>query len=519
MSPERCKNGELTSSSDLYSLGVLLFQMLTGRLPYEAGSSIELIRKIVSNPPTRLRRFRGDVPEDVERLVAWMIEKQPNHRPQNCATVCAAIDRVRRGKPLDLRGNSVSAAIAEFRNAAGKRATPDTPVDNPGIQASGLTPITENQSAAGLRWAVRSVVIAALAMTAIAGTIWVVGPNPSTVDAWDPDMSDPQRWFANPTVARFEDEAPGVIRAPFNLAGFSIQSIANAGNTGTFTVQLEGASNTHHQGRRVVCEIDPVQQYAGIVVPPDMPLHHAAGSSQTIAPAIGFHPGDETGASGNAAAFAIHPDGVRFAVSVSNGRGRAELLEWTRSATGELEPGRQLAPEGAPIEHLQYSPSGEMLAFTRNQGQDDHSLWLLPADRHTTVSAPLARGNLSFTDRAFSPDGTLLAFAIMSRDGQSTVHLVRTTDGQIETELGEGWDVSWHPSGAVLVGTAADRKGFDQIWTFEAASPYRRIQMTHLDGGTSRSCALSENGLWASTALASASEPTLVLARIGGAGT
>jgi serine/threonine protein kinase len=518
MSPERCKNGELTSSSDLYSLGVLLFQMLTGRLPYEAGSSIELIRKIVSNPPTRLRRFRGDVPEDVERLVAWMIEKQPNHRPPNCTTVCEAIDRVRRGKPLDLRGNSVSAAIAEFRNAAGKRATPETPADKPGNQASGLTPITENRSAPRWRWAARSVAIAALAMTAIAGTIWVVGPDPSGAEAWDPGVSDPQRWFANPSVARFEDEAPGVVRAPFNLAGFYIQSITNDGDGATFTVQLRGAENTHQEGRRVVCEIEPVQRYAGIVVPPDMPLLHAAESSQTIAPAIGFHLGDEAGASGNVAAFAVHPDGVRFAVSVSNGRGRTELLEWTRSATGKLEPGRQLAPDGAPIEYLQYSPDGKMLAFIRNQGQDDHSLWLLPADRHTAVSVPLARGNLSLTDRAFNPDGTLLAFASMSPDGQSTVRLVRTTDRQIETELGKGWDVSWHPSGAMLVGTAADRKGFDQVWTFEATSPYRRSQLTHLDGGTSRACALSENGRWAATSLDSTPEPTLVLTRIDGAG-
>src|SRR5690606_23012671 len=81
MSPERCTNGQVVPQSDLYSLGVLLFQMITGKLPYEATEPVEMLRKIVSEPPKRLRDYVPDVPADAERLVAYLLEKRPSDRP------------------------------------------------------------------------------------------------------------------------------------------------------------------------------------------------------------------------------------------------------------------------------------------------------------------------------------------------------------------------------------------------------------------------------------------------------
>ena len=115
MAPERCKNGEVTTASDLYSLGVLMFQMLTGRLPYEASTPVEIIQRISAGPPARVRKYVPDVPEDVERVVAWLMEMDPKHRPESGHAACDAIDRVLAGRPLDTNEARATVAIEHFR--------------------------------------------------------------------------------------------------------------------------------------------------------------------------------------------------------------------------------------------------------------------------------------------------------------------------------------------------------------------------------------------------------------------
>ena len=117
MSPERCLNKEITTSSDIYSLGVLMFQMIAGRLPYRAKDPIELLRKIVSTPPARLRDYMPDIPDDVERLVAHMIEKNPNDRPPSANDLAELIARVRAGKPLVEEDDGMGVAMDELRES------------------------------------------------------------------------------------------------------------------------------------------------------------------------------------------------------------------------------------------------------------------------------------------------------------------------------------------------------------------------------------------------------------------
>ena len=58
MSPEQMSGSRTDGRSDLYSLGVMLFQLLTGTLPFEGGSMAELMRRIVNEPAPDLRGLR-----------------------------------------------------------------------------------------------------------------------------------------------------------------------------------------------------------------------------------------------------------------------------------------------------------------------------------------------------------------------------------------------------------------------------------------------------------------------------
>lgn len=98
MSPEQMAGRHTDGRTDLYSLGVALFQLLTGRLPHEAAAMAELMRQIVNDPAPDLRTLRPELPEALADLVALALEKRPEVRyadgvqmAQDLRTVAAAM--------------------------------------------------------------------------------------------------------------------------------------------------------------------------------------------------------------------------------------------------------------------------------------------------------------------------------------------------------------------------------------------------------------------------------------------
>jgi tRNA A-37 threonylcarbamoyl transferase component Bud32 len=80
MSPEQLRMEELTQQTDIYSLGVTMFRLLTGRLPYEAGSHVALAYAILNTPPPRPSSLRGDLPQLLDDIVMKAIAKAPEER-------------------------------------------------------------------------------------------------------------------------------------------------------------------------------------------------------------------------------------------------------------------------------------------------------------------------------------------------------------------------------------------------------------------------------------------------------
>ncbi|MBP5991471.1 MAG: serine/threonine protein kinase [Piscinibacter sp.] len=80
MSPEQMSGRRTDGRSDLYSLGVMLFQLLTGTLPFEGGSMAELMRRIVNEPAPDVRGLRPELPQALADVVALALEKRPEVR-------------------------------------------------------------------------------------------------------------------------------------------------------------------------------------------------------------------------------------------------------------------------------------------------------------------------------------------------------------------------------------------------------------------------------------------------------
>jgi DNA-binding response OmpR family regulator len=82
MAPERFGSGAVSGASDVYSVGVMLFQMLTGRLPFEPGSDpMAMALKHKNEKPPSVRGLRPDAPPAVEEAILAALSKQPEERP------------------------------------------------------------------------------------------------------------------------------------------------------------------------------------------------------------------------------------------------------------------------------------------------------------------------------------------------------------------------------------------------------------------------------------------------------
>jgi serine/threonine-protein kinase len=95
MSPEQLEGRTVTGHSDLFSLGVSLFQLLTGQLPFTADSMTGLMQQIAEAPHPPLRAFRPDLPACVETVIDRALAKNPDDRYDSGAQMAAALDDCR----------------------------------------------------------------------------------------------------------------------------------------------------------------------------------------------------------------------------------------------------------------------------------------------------------------------------------------------------------------------------------------------------------------------------------------
>jgi serine/threonine protein kinase len=94
MSPEQVQSMDLTKATDLYSLGAVMYEMLTGFRPFRANSLAKLLNQIVYATPPPVHTLRNDVPEALENIVARVMQKEPEKRFPNGATIAAELTRV-----------------------------------------------------------------------------------------------------------------------------------------------------------------------------------------------------------------------------------------------------------------------------------------------------------------------------------------------------------------------------------------------------------------------------------------
>ncbi|WP_437937292.1 serine/threonine-protein kinase [Sorangium sp. So ce341] len=154
MSPEHVRSARnVDTRTDIWAIGVILYEMLTARRPFEAEAASAIFASIVADPPTPPRRHRADIPDALERVILSCLEKRPYLRPQTVADLARSLaplapERARAplerilcsgpgvptaraapagaGEPVNVEGPTLTMEPAERRGAAA-RSTPAPP--------------------------------------------------------------------------------------------------------------------------------------------------------------------------------------------------------------------------------------------------------------------------------------------------------------------------------------------------------------------------------------------------------
>ena len=161
MSPEQAMgttSASLDGRADLYSLGVVMYEMLTGDLPIKGESEVQMLIGQINAAPQPIRTLRPELPEGIDTIVMRCLEKDPVRRPASGAALIALIDAFERGV-------AVGAAPDEMPTVATPR---PAPVETPSVvQARGAS-----------RWVGAAVLLAfvAIAMAVAGGALHFVPP-------------------------------------------------------------------------------------------------------------------------------------------------------------------------------------------------------------------------------------------------------------------------------------------------------------------------------------------------------
>jgi eukaryotic-like serine/threonine-protein kinase len=164
LSPEQAQGHAVTATSDLYSIGVMLYELLAGRLPFDGDSAVAVALKHLSEPPPPISHWRPDVHPALEAVVMAALAKDPAQRWQSAEDLAAGLEAARTQIEAGPNGGQDTAAFAAIPMPAEVATAPTHVADTtPPV----LAPVTEPERERERRWPWYAIGALALALLAV----------------------------------------------------------------------------------------------------------------------------------------------------------------------------------------------------------------------------------------------------------------------------------------------------------------------------------------------------------------
>ena len=143
LSPEQARGAPVDQTSDLYSTGIVLFELLTGEVPFTGDSPVEIAMKHLGEMPPLPSDLRPDVPDDLDLVVVRALAKEPADRYQSAAAMDADLETVARGGRIAAETAEAATMVlaGEHAGDATARDADRTASTAPAVRAAEARPI------------------------------------------------------------------------------------------------------------------------------------------------------------------------------------------------------------------------------------------------------------------------------------------------------------------------------------------------------------------------------------------
>ena len=199
MSPEQARGHELDPRSDVFSLGIMMFELFTGRRPFDGESHLDLISSILKDEPPPLRRIAPELPRELEHIVEKTLRKDRKQRYQHIRDVQIDIEDLRNQLDFDDKvSRSSETIVMDLSRAKGHDRV-----------RTGVIKPTLTESISIRRFTLAHALLFALAAIVLAGGVWYFVPSMSA--------TPPQGSYKTTEVATWNSAAGEL----FSTASFS----------------------------------------------------------------------------------------------------------------------------------------------------------------------------------------------------------------------------------------------------------------------------------------------------------